>query len=154
LRFLGIILRGIRIEVSGYNVYITNQFQPTFAQGGRGMRVKSVSERWLWIARRKTLKTFVSITSKNSASLLVFQNSDISCHIILHYKPQTFEKCSSIERNVICSLFSFFIFPSKIHWIIYMLDKGFLLIEEVRLIFPLFWSSLIPIAVFEFRFSL
>ncbi len=25
-------------------------------------------ERWLWIARRKTLKTFVPITSKNSAS--------------------------------------------------------------------------------------
>ncbi len=36
LRFLGIILRVLRLEVSVYNVYITNQFQPTFAQGGGG----------------------------------------------------------------------------------------------------------------------
>ncbi len=36
LRFLGIILRGLRIEVSVYNVYITNNFQPTFAGGGGG----------------------------------------------------------------------------------------------------------------------
>jgi hypothetical protein len=34
LRFLGIILRVLRLEVSKYNVYITNQFQVTFAQGG------------------------------------------------------------------------------------------------------------------------
>ncbi len=33
LRFLGIILRVLRLEVSVYNVYITNQFQTTFAQG-------------------------------------------------------------------------------------------------------------------------
>ncbi len=32
--FLGIILRVFRLEVSVYNVYITNQFQTTFAQGG------------------------------------------------------------------------------------------------------------------------
>ncbi len=36
LRFLAIILRGLRLEVSIYNVYTTNQFQTTFAQGGRG----------------------------------------------------------------------------------------------------------------------
>jgi hypothetical protein len=36
LRFLGIVLRVLRLEVSEYNVYITNQFQTTFAQGGRG----------------------------------------------------------------------------------------------------------------------
>ncbi len=37
LRFLGIILRLLRLsEVSGYNVYITNQFQTTFPQGGGG----------------------------------------------------------------------------------------------------------------------
>jgi hypothetical protein len=36
LRFLGIILRVIRLEVSVYNVFITNQFQPTFARGGGG----------------------------------------------------------------------------------------------------------------------
>jgi hypothetical protein len=41
LRFLGMILRVLRLEVSVYNVDITNQFQTTFAQGGKG-RVKSV----------------------------------------------------------------------------------------------------------------
>jgi hypothetical protein len=40
LWFLGIILRVLRVEVSVYNVYITNQFQTTFAQGRGG--VKSV----------------------------------------------------------------------------------------------------------------
>ncbi len=34
LWFLGIILRVVRLEVPEYNVYITNQFQTTFAQGG------------------------------------------------------------------------------------------------------------------------
>jgi hypothetical protein len=41
LRFLGIILRVLRLEVSVYNVYITNQFQTTFSKGAGG--VKSVS---------------------------------------------------------------------------------------------------------------
>jgi hypothetical protein len=36
LRVLDIILRGLRLEVSLYNVCITNQFQTTFAQGGGG----------------------------------------------------------------------------------------------------------------------
>jgi hypothetical protein len=37
-------LRVLRIEVSVYNVYITNQFPTTFAQGGRGEGgVKSAS---------------------------------------------------------------------------------------------------------------
>jgi hypothetical protein len=36
LRFLGIILRVLRLEVSVYNVYITNPFQTTVAQGGGG----------------------------------------------------------------------------------------------------------------------
>jgi hypothetical protein len=35
LRFMGIIWRVLRLEVSVYNVYITNQFQAT-AQGGGG----------------------------------------------------------------------------------------------------------------------
>jgi hypothetical protein len=64
LTFLGIILRVLILEVSVYNVYITNQFQTTSAQGGRG----KIRNRWLWIARRKTLKTIVPITSKDSAS--------------------------------------------------------------------------------------
>jgi hypothetical protein len=33
LRFLGIILRVIRLAVSVYNVYMLNQFQTTFAWG-------------------------------------------------------------------------------------------------------------------------
>ncbi len=36
LRFLGIILRVLILEVSVYNVYITNQFKTTFAQGRGG----------------------------------------------------------------------------------------------------------------------
>jgi hypothetical protein len=36
LRFLGIILRVLRLEASVYNVYITNQFQTTVDQGGGG----------------------------------------------------------------------------------------------------------------------
>jgi hypothetical protein len=36
LRFLGIILRFLRLEVSVYNVYIANQFQITFARGRGG----------------------------------------------------------------------------------------------------------------------
>ncbi len=35
-RFLGITLRVRRLEVSVYNVYITNHFQTTFAHGGGG----------------------------------------------------------------------------------------------------------------------
>jgi hypothetical protein len=35
-RFLGIILRVLRLEVSVYKVYIANQFQTTFAQEGGG----------------------------------------------------------------------------------------------------------------------
>jgi hypothetical protein len=33
---LGILLRILRLKVSVYNVFITNQFQNTFAQGGGG----------------------------------------------------------------------------------------------------------------------
>jgi hypothetical protein len=45
LRFLGIILRVIRLEVSVYNVYITNQLQTTFVREVGGERgVKSVVE--------------------------------------------------------------------------------------------------------------
>jgi hypothetical protein len=31
-----LILRALKLKVSGYNVYITNQFQATFSQGGGG----------------------------------------------------------------------------------------------------------------------
>jgi hypothetical protein len=52
LKFLGIILRVFRVEVSVYSVYITNQFPATFAQGEG--RVKTVTVN----SRSKTLKTF------------------------------------------------------------------------------------------------
>ncbi len=42
LRFLGIILRVLRVEVSVYNVYVTNQFLTHFEQEGGG-GVKSAS---------------------------------------------------------------------------------------------------------------
>ncbi len=38
LRFLGIILRVVKHEVSVHNVYITNKFRTTFNQGGRGVK--------------------------------------------------------------------------------------------------------------------
>jgi hypothetical protein len=41
LRFLGIILRVLRLVVSVYSVYITNQFKPLFLKERSG--VKSVS---------------------------------------------------------------------------------------------------------------
>ncbi len=69
MRFLGIILRDLRLEVFVYNIYITDpQFQTTFAQGEEG--VKSVVEVTV-IAKRKT--PFVSITFKNSTSGLRMQ---------------------------------------------------------------------------------
>ncbi len=40
LRFLGIILRVLRLEVSVNNVYIKNQFQPTFARKGGGVKIR------------------------------------------------------------------------------------------------------------------
>ncbi len=44
LRFLGIILRVLRLEVSICNVYITNQFQTTFAGGSAVGRVTMISK--------------------------------------------------------------------------------------------------------------
>ncbi len=57
LRFLDIILRVLRLEVSVYNVYITKQFQTTFAQG-RGNPLVDVSVN----------KRFFPVTFKNLAS--------------------------------------------------------------------------------------
>jgi hypothetical protein len=44
LKFLGIIFRILRLEVSVYNVYITNKFQTTFAQEGGVKSVVEVTE--------------------------------------------------------------------------------------------------------------
>jgi hypothetical protein len=64
--FLGIILRVVRLEVSVYNVYISNQFRTSFEPilllgGGGNSSVKMT-------VNSKTLKTFVLISSKNLAS--------------------------------------------------------------------------------------
>ncbi len=68
LRFLGITLRVLRLEVSVYNVYLTNQFQTTFSQGGRGGREWNSLVEVIVNIKKKTLKTFNLSTSKNSAS--------------------------------------------------------------------------------------
>ncbi len=44
LRFLGIILRVLRLGVSVYDVYITNQFQTTFALGVGGGGERKICE--------------------------------------------------------------------------------------------------------------
>ncbi len=61
---MGIILRVIRLEVSVYNFYVTKR------EGGGGG--KSLY-RLAGIVRRKNLKTFFPITSKNSASVCVLE---------------------------------------------------------------------------------
>ncbi len=54
-RFLGIILRvSLRFEVSVYNVYIENQFQTTFAQGGEDNFLVEMTLN----SKRKILNTF------------------------------------------------------------------------------------------------
>jgi hypothetical protein len=55
-------MRVLRPEVPVYNVYITNQFQ----------KLTPLVE-MTRIARRKTLKTFVPITSKNSAPAAIYE---------------------------------------------------------------------------------
>ncbi len=67
LRFLGIILSVLRFEVSVYNVYIINQFKPVLLRGDGPLVEVTVNS--------KKEKSFVPITSKNSASglaLLIF----------------------------------------------------------------------------------
>ncbi len=45
LRFLGIILKVLRLEVSVYNVYIINQFQTTVAQKeGGGVKFVTICD--------------------------------------------------------------------------------------------------------------
>jgi hypothetical protein len=73
LRFLGIILRVLRLEVSVYIVYIKNQFQTTFAGWEGGGEVISVCIG----DRRKTFKTFVLITSKNTASVVMLAHTSL-----------------------------------------------------------------------------
>ncbi len=57
LRCLSTILRVLRFEVSLYNVYIPNQFQPTFAGGGGG-GIKTVGAGAVCLTSEKYLKIF------------------------------------------------------------------------------------------------
>jgi hypothetical protein len=69
-RFLGIIERVLRLVVSVYSIMFTlkNSFIPLFAGGGGGQNPLAEVTVNSGIARRKTLKTFVPIPSKTSAS--------------------------------------------------------------------------------------
>ncbi len=62
-------MKVLRLEVSIYNVYMTNQFQTTFAWGGGG-GVKSVV---LEVTFNSKGENYVPITSKNSASGLLLR---------------------------------------------------------------------------------
>ncbi len=81
LRFLGIILRVLRLEVSAFNVYITNSLnKTTFAQSGGGGLIYRLAEVTV-NSKEETLKTFVPIMSKNSA-------------------PENFFFCIAVSRTV------------------------------------------------------
>jgi hypothetical protein len=90
LRFLGIDLRVLRLEVSVYNVYVTNQFQTTFTQGGRGRGVMLI-EVTVHSKEKKTRKTSAPIMSKNSASEM--------------HLAQAFEKGNTKELFFFCTEF-------------------------------------------------
>jgi hypothetical protein len=87
-------LRLLRFEVYVSNVYITNQFQTTFARGGGGGGIKSPLVEVIVNSKKETLKTFVSILSKNLASVEiitcivqnVFENVMHSCYLPLFSK--------------------------------------------------------------------
>ncbi len=64
MRFLGIILRVLRLEVAIYNVYITNQFQATFA---RGVGINQLEE--VTVNTKEENSEDFSPMSKNSASV-------------------------------------------------------------------------------------
>ncbi len=70
MRVSGYNIETSRLEVSVYNVYITNQFQTNFAWAGvgGGWGEKSIVDVTV-NSKKETLKTFVPITSKNSASV-------------------------------------------------------------------------------------
>jgi hypothetical protein len=68
---MDLILRVLKLEVSVYNVYITNQFQTTFAEGIKSVSRGDCEE----VTRRKTpklLRLLYPITSKNSASVFMY----------------------------------------------------------------------------------
>jgi hypothetical protein len=69
LSYLGIILRVLIFEVSVYNDYITSQFQKTVAQGGGGGGLNQLVE--VAVNSKEENSTFVPITSKSSASVLI-----------------------------------------------------------------------------------
>jgi hypothetical protein len=71
-------LEDLRLEIFVYNVYITNQFQTTFFSGEGGEKNPFVAVN---SKEGKSLKTFVPITSKNSASR-------IQCALVHNIPPR------------------------------------------------------------------
>ncbi len=67
MRFLGIILRVLRLEVSVYNVYITNQFQATFALKEEDFRPNYVQELGLRSCRERKKKRRREKRKKNKS---------------------------------------------------------------------------------------
>jgi hypothetical protein len=81
LRFLGIILRVLKLEVSVYNGYNYKPVSTHNLLGVRGGGVSRIRYRDdCEIARRKTLKSFIPITSKNLASGKKSRNSPTLIH--------------------------------------------------------------------------
>ncbi len=60
-------MRVLRLEVSVYNVYITNQCQTTFARGEGGGGYDPLEEVTV-NTKEENSKTFVPIAAKNSVS--------------------------------------------------------------------------------------
>jgi hypothetical protein len=67
VQFLGIILTVLRLEVSVFDVCITNQFQITFSRRGGG--VDPIVEVTVHV-NSKEENSFVPITSQNSVSVV------------------------------------------------------------------------------------
>jgi hypothetical protein len=87
LRFPGIILKVLRLEVSIYNVYITNYFQTTFAQGG--------GESALEVTVNSKGENYVPITSKNSASGLLLRKvlQFLRDYVLAKENRRSYRKC-------------------------------------------------------------
>ncbi len=87
-------MRLLRLEVSVYYVYVTNQFQATFARGVRGVGGVTVN------SKEKTLKAYVTITSKNSASGLVEHDG----YLFVRWECQVFflpdQSANVYSRNI------------------------------------------------------
>ncbi len=81
LRFLGIILIVLRLEVSIYSVYITNLFQTTFARGeGGGEGEQNPLVEVTVNNKEENSYDFVLTTFKNSASVVSQKLQAVRCN--------------------------------------------------------------------------